>query len=68
MGKYVFERHSDDGDQKNAILAPLYDCHDPGRTYLRESNIHCGSFNNAEQFSSDASFKTFYSIAKIREN
>ena len=68
MGKYVFERHSDDGDQKNVILAHLIDCHDPGRTFSRESNIHSGSFNNAEQFSIDASFKTFYSIAKIREN
>ena len=29
MGKYVVERHFDD-DQKNVILAPLINCHNPG--------------------------------------
>ena len=53
-------------DQKNAILAPLIDYHDPGRTVSREPNIHCdsGSFKNAEQFSIGVSFNTFYSKAK----
>ena len=55
MGKYVFERHFDGDDEKNAILAPLIDCHDPGRNVSRESNTHSGSFNNAEQFSIDIS-------------
>ena len=32
MGKYVFERPFDGDDQKNAILAPLIDCHDQIRT------------------------------------
>ena len=32
MGKYILERHFDGDDQKNAILAPLIDCHDPDRT------------------------------------
>ena len=45
-GKYIFERHFDGDDQKNAILAPLVDYHDPGRTVSREPNIHYGS----EQF------------------
>ena len=31
MGKYVFERHFEGDDQKNAILAPMIDCHDPGK-------------------------------------
>ena len=52
MGKYVFERHFYDDDQKNAILAPLMECHDPGRTVSREPNIHSGSLNNAESFPS----------------
>ena len=42
-----FERHFDGDDQKNAILAPLI------TTMIQaEQNIHSGSFNNAEQFSS----------------
>ena len=60
--KYVFERHFDGADQKNAILAPLIDCHDQGRTVSGEPNIHSGSFNNAEQFSIDFSFNTFYIV------
>ena len=32
MGKYVFERHFDDDDQKKTILAHLIHCHDPGTT------------------------------------
>ena len=68
MGKYVFERHFDGTYQKNAILAPFIDCHDPGRTVSRELNIHSGSFNNAEQFSINVSFNTFYSKAKSRKN
>ena len=63
MGKYVFERHFDGDNQKNAILAPLIDCHDPG-----EPNTHSGSFNNAEQFPINVSFNTFYSKAKNRLN
>ena len=50
MGKYVFERHFDDVDQKNAILAPLIDSHDPGRTVSREPNIHSVFFNNSNSF------------------
>ena len=48
MGKYVFERHFDGNNQKNAILAPLIDCHDLDRTVSGGPNIHSGSFNNAE--------------------
>ena len=65
MGKYVFERHFDGDDHKNALLSPLIDCHDPGRTVSREPHIHSGCFNNAEQFSTNVSFNTFYSTAKI---
>ena len=36
----TFERHFDSDNQKNAILAPLIDSHDPGRTVLREPNRH----------------------------
>ena len=61
-GEICFERHFDGEDQKNAILAPLIDCHDPGRTVSREPNIQGGSFTNAEQFSIHVSFNTFYSI------
>ena len=66
MGKYVFERHFDDEDQKNVILAPLIDCHDPGRTVSGEPITHSGSFNNAVQFSIDVTFNTFYCKAKSR--
>ena len=38
-------------NKKNAILAPLIDSHDPGRTVSMESNICSGSFNNAKRFS-----------------
>ena len=51
-------------DQRNAILAPLIDCHDPGSTVSGEPNTHSGFFNNAEQFSIGVSFNTFYSKAK----
>ena len=61
-----FERHFDGDDQKNAILAPLMVCHDPARIGSVEPNIHNGSFDNAEQFSIDVSFNTFYSKAKSR--
>ena len=50
----------------NAILAPLIDCHDPGRIVSGEPNIHSGSFDNVEQYSIDVSFNTFYSKAKSR--
>ena len=63
MGKYVFERHFDGDDQKNAISSPLIDCHDPGKTVSREPNIQSGSFNHAEQFSINVSFTMFYSRA-----
>ena len=36
MGRYVFERHYDNNDQKNVNLALLIDCHDPSRTVSRE--------------------------------
>ena len=36
----TFEIHFDSDNQKNAILAPLIDCHDPGRSVSREPNIH----------------------------
>ena len=52
MWKYVFERHFDGDDLKNATLAPLIDCLDPVRTVSREPNIHSGSFNNTEHSSS----------------
>ena len=66
MGKYVFERYFDGVDQKNAILAPLNDCQDPGRTVSREPNIHSVFFKNAKQFSIDVSVNIFYSTAKSR--
>ena len=66
MWKYVFERHFDGDDLKNAILAPLIDCHDLVGAVSREPNIHSGSFNNTEQFSIDVSFNTFYNPAKRR--
>ena len=66
MAKYLFERHFAGDDQKNAILAPLVDCHDQGRTVSGEQNKNNCSFNNAEQYSIDVSFNTFYSIAKSR--
>ena len=47
MGKYVFERHFDGDDQKNVILAPLIDFHDPCITVSMEPNMRSGSFNNA---------------------
>ena len=68
MVKHVFERHFDGDDQNNLILAPLIDCHDPGRTVSREPNIHSGSFNTAEQFSIDVSSNTSFGIAKRRSN
>ena len=49
-------------DILTVILAPLIDCHVPGRNVSGEPNIHSDSFNNAEQFSIDVSFKTVYSI------
>ena len=51
-----------------AILAPLIDCHAPDRTVSGEQNMHSGSFNNAEQFSIDVSFNTFYNTAKTKCN
>ena len=66
MGKYVFERHFDGADQKNTILAPLIDCHDPGRIVSGEPNIHNCPFDNAEQFSIDVTFNSFYIKAKSR--
>ena len=66
MGKYVFEKHFDGDAQKNAILALLMNCHDPGRIISREPNTHSCSFKNAEQFYIDVTFKTFYSKAKSR--
>ena len=66
MGKYVFERHFYGDDPKNEILAPLIDCHDPGRAVSWEPNAHSGSFNNAEQFSIDLSLNTLYSKAKSK--
>ena len=45
----------DGDDQKNAILAPLTNCHDTDRVVSREQNTHSGSFNNSEQFSIDVS-------------
>ena len=51
-GSCVFEIPFDGEDQKNAILAPLIDYHDPDKTVSKESNIQSGSFNNAEQFPS----------------
>ena len=56
----------DGDDQNNAVLAPLIDCHDPGRTVSRETNINSGSLNNADQISIDVSFHTFYSTTKRR--
>ena len=41
----------DGDDQNNAVLAPLINCHDPGRTVSRE-NINSGSLNNAFQSTS----------------
>ena len=66
MGKYVFVRHCDSDNQKNVILAHLIDCHDLGRIVSKDPNMHSGFFNNAEQFSMDVSFITFYSKAKKR--
>ena len=31
MGKYIFKRYFHGDGKKNAIPAPLMDCHDPGR-------------------------------------
>ena len=59
-----FERYFDGDDQKSAILTPLIDCHDPDRTFSGETNMHSGSFNNAEQFSIDVPFNTFYNKEK----
>ena len=39
-----------------------FDCNDPGRIVSREPNIQSGYFNNAEKFSIDVYFITFYSI------
>ena len=63
--KYVFDRHFAGGDQKS-VMAPLIDCHDPGRAVSREPDMYSGSLNNVEQFSVHVSFNTFYSIAKSR--
>ena len=68
MEKYVFERHIEGDDYKYAAMAPLLDFHDLGRTVYSEPNIRIGSLNNAEQFSIDVSFSTFYSTAKSRQN
>ena len=46
------------------ILAPLIDCHDPGRTGSGKPYVHSCSFNDGEQISIDVSFNTFYSKAK----
>ena len=51
MGKYVYERHFDGDDQKNAILAALLDCANPDTIVSREPNTHSGSFNNSIDFS-----------------
>ena len=54
MGKICFWETFWGENQKKASLAPLINCHDPGRTVSREPNILytvSGSFNNAEQFS-----------------
>ena len=66
MGKYVFERHFDGDDQKNAILAPLINCHDPGKTVSRGHQTYTvsGSFNNAEQIFIDVSSNKFYSTTE----
>ena len=37
---YVFESLFDGDDQKNVILSPLINFHDPGRTVLPGSHIH----------------------------
>ena len=66
--KYALERYFDVDDQNNAVLAHLVDCHDIGRTVSRKPNIHSGSLNNADPFSIDVSFNTFYSTAKRRYN
>ena len=66
IGKDVFERHFDHDNQKNAILAPLIDYHDPGRNVSREPKIHSGSFHNTERFSINVSFNDFYRMAKSR--
>ena len=66
MEKCVFERHFNSDDRKNAVLSPLIDCYVTSRIVSREPNTHSGSFNNAEQFSIDVSFNTFYSITKNR--
>ena len=66
-GKICFERHFDGDDQKNAIIASVIDCRDSGRIVSKEPDIHSGSFNNAEQFSIDVSFNTFYSKAKKKK-
>ena len=44
MAKYIFERHFVGNDQKNVILAPRVDCHDPVRIVSREPNIHSSFF------------------------
>ena len=49
-------------------MAPLIDCHDPGRTVSREPNMHNVFFYNADQFSIGVSFNTFYNTAKSRKN
>ena len=65
LRKYVFQRHFDSDDLRKVIFAPLISCCVPGRTVSRESNIHGGTFHNAEQFSIVVSFTAFYSMIKI---
>ena len=40
MGKRFFERHFDSDDQKNVILAPLINCHDPVRKLFQGNQIY----------------------------
>ena len=47
--KWVFTFPLPSSTKKNAILAHLIDCYDPGRTVSREPTIHSGSLNTAEQ-------------------
>ena len=49
---------------RKAISAPLIDRCLPGRTVSRESNIHSGTFHNAEQFPIVVSFTAFYGMIK----
>ena len=59
LREYVFQRHFDSDDLWKAIFAPLIGRCVPGRTVSRESNIHSGTFHNADQFSIVVSFTAF---------